>query len=73
MLGGRSSTISNGEITSKKNYMKTTREGSSSAFTSLLHDVAAQFALLIRFPFMGRRRKIKYLTKALFRQIRSHR
>ena len=53
--------------------MKTTRTGSLSSFTSLLLVVALQLDLFIRLTFMGRRKKVKYLTKTLFQQIRSHR
>jgi hypothetical protein len=52
--------------------MKTTRAGSLPSFTSPLLVVAVQLDLFIRLLFMGRRKKIKYLTRTLF-QIRSHR
>jgi hypothetical protein len=53
--------------------MKTTRAGSLSSFTSPVHVVAVQLDLFIRLLFMGRRKKIKYLTRTLFQQIHSHR
>ena len=51
--------------------MKTTRAGSLSSFTSPLHVVAVQLDLFIRLLFMGRRKKIKYLTRTLFQHTRS--
>jgi hypothetical protein len=53
--------------------MKTTRAGFFSFITSPLLVLAVQLDLFIRLPFMGRRKKVKYLTKTLFQQIRSHR
>jgi hypothetical protein len=73
MMGRRSSTISNDYITSENDFMKTTRAGSLSSFTSLLLAVAVKFDLITRLTFMGRRKKIKYLVRTLFLQTRSHR
>jgi len=53
--------------------MKTTRAGSFSTFTSPLLVVVVQLHLFFRLPFMGRRKKIKFLTRTLFQQTRSHR
>jgi hypothetical protein len=58
---------------SENNVMKTARAESISSFTSLLLVAAVKFELFTRLPFMGRRKKIKYLTKTLFQQTRSHR
>jgi hypothetical protein len=72
-MGRRSDTISNDKITSENNFMKTTRPGSSSSFISPLLAAAAKIDLITRLTFMGRRKKIKYLVRALFLQTRSHR
>jgi hypothetical protein len=53
--------------------MKTTRAGSLSSFTSPLLVKAVQLDLFMRMLFMGRRKKIKYLTRTLFKQIATRR
>jgi hypothetical protein len=73
MMGRRSGTISNDQITSENNFMKTTRAGSFSSFISPLLVVAVKIDLITRLTFMGRRKKIKYLVRTLFLQTRSHR
>jgi hypothetical protein len=59
-------------MTSEKNVMKTARAKSISSFTSFFLVAAIKFDLFTWLPFMGRRKKIKYLTKTLFQQIRLH-
>jgi hypothetical protein len=60
-------------MTSENNFMKTTRAGSLSSFTSPLLVKAVQLDLFMRLLFMGRRKKIKYLTRTLFKQIATRR
>jgi hypothetical protein len=52
---------------------KTTRAGSLASFTAPLLVSAVQLDLFMRLLFMGRRKKIKYLTRTLFQHARSRR
>jgi hypothetical protein len=73
MTGRRSGTVSNDQITSENNVMKTARGGSFSSLISTLLVVAAKIDLITRLTVMKRRNKIKYLVKTLSLQTRSHR
>jgi hypothetical protein len=53
--------------------MKTARTGSFASFITPLLVVAVKFNLITRLTFMGRRKKVNYVIRALFLQTRTRR